>query len=65
MVVDDDPCDEPECAHEETGSGQSLGAETDESDTVLADQSGRPSGESVSQPNHTIKLQESVIRDID
>ena len=64
-MVDDDPGDEPEWDHEETGSGQGLGAETDESDSVLADQTTRPCGQSVSQPYHPINRQASVVRDID
>ena len=65
MVVDDDFSVEPECDNEETGAGKSLGAETDEGDSVLADQFGRSSGEAVSESYHSVNQQASVAADID
>ena len=65
MVVDDDIVAEPECNDEEVGTGKSLGAETDEGDSVLADQSARSSGKTLSQSYHSINQQPSVVRVID
>ena len=54
MVVDDDSGVELECDDEETGTGKSLGAETDESDSVLADQFARSCGDPVPKSDHSI-----------
>ena len=64
-MVDDDAGVELECDNEETGTGQSLGAETNEGDSVLADQFGRSSGEAVSESYHSVNQQASVAADID
>ena len=65
MVVDDDTGIELECDNEKTGTGKSVGAETDEGDSVLADQSARSCGRPFSQSYHSINQQPSVIRVID
>ena len=65
MVVDDDIVAEPECNDEEIGTGKNLGTETDEGDSVLADQSARSSGKTFSQSNHSINPQASVAGVID
>ena len=54
MVVDDDTVVELECDHEETSTGKILGAETDEGDSVLADQSAGSFGKPFSQSCHSI-----------
>ncbi len=65
MVVDDDTGIELERDNEKTGTGKNLGAETDEGDSVLADQSARSFGKSFSQSYHSINQPPSVVRVID
>ena len=52
-MVDDDLVVEFECHDEAVGAGQKLGAETDEGDSVLADQSAGSSGKAQSQSDHS------------
>ena len=52
MVVDDDTGVELECNDEKIGTGKSLGAEADEGDSVLADQSARSCVRPFSQSYH-------------
>ena len=65
MVVDDDTGIELECDNEKTRAGKSLGAETDESDSVLADQSARSCGRAFSQSYHSNNQQAPIVRVID
>ena len=64
-MVDDDFVSEFECHDEAVGAGKKLGAETDEGDSVLADQSAGSSGKAQSQSDHSINPQASVDRGVD
>ena len=65
MVVDDDSGVELECDDEETGTGERVGAETDEGDSVLADQSTGSCDKPVSQSYRSVNPKPSVVRGID